>query len=133
MDKLAGKYDMSFGNLGEKVADVLTPFKPAYSFWGFKLARSDPVIDVARRFGFQVVTYELDPYPLRMAAIISVRMLSFIVATSVIAYFLYHKTGQQKNPVIKYGIIGGLITTFMAWPLVTGMSGGEARRESRSG
>jgi len=117
------RIDFNFGTLGEKIADVLTPFKPAYSKLGYKLFKSDPVLDTARKFGFKVVTYDIDPYPLRMAAIIAVRMSAFIFTTSVIAYFLYHKTNHHSSPVIKYGIIGGLITTFLAWPLVTGMSG----------
>ncbi|KDN45955.1 hypothetical protein K437DRAFT_256370 [Tilletiaria anomala UBC 951] len=119
---MADSIDMSFGQLGEKVADILTPYKPAYSVFGLELLKSDPIIDFAKRWGFKVVTYDLDPYPLHMAAIIAVRMLIFIIVTTTITYFMYH-VNQHNSPLIKYGTVGGLITTFMAWPLVTGMSG----------
>jgi len=96
--------------------------KQTHSKLGFKLLASDPVLDTFRNLGFKVVEYDVPPYPLWTAGIIAVRMLSFIVGSAVIAYFLYHKVAV-KSQVGKWFSILSLIVSLLAWPLVTGRSG----------
>lgn len=96
--------------------------KETHSKLGFQLLASDPVLDTARRFGFKVVEYDVPPYPLWTAGIIAVRMLSFIVGSALVAFFLYHKVAV-KSQVGKWASILSLIVSLLAWPLVTGRSG----------
>lgn len=96
--------------------------KPTHSKLGFKLLASDPVLDTARHLGFKVVEYDVPPYPLQTAGIIAVRMLSFIVGSSVVAFFLYHNVAV-KSQVGKWFSMLLLFVTLLAWPLVTGRSG----------
>lgn len=96
--------------------------KTTHSKLGFKLLPSDPVLDTARRFGIKVVEYDLPPYPLWTAGIIGIRMLSFIVGSAVVAYFMYHKLAV-KSQVGKWFSILSLITVLLAWPMITGRSG----------
>ncbi|SPO26890.1 uncharacterized protein UTRI_10353_B [Ustilago trichophora] len=96
--------------------------KETHSKLGFKLLPSDPVLDTARKFGYKVVEYDVPPYPLYTAGIIAVRMLSFIVGSAVVAYFLYHKVAV-KSQLGKWFSILSLIISLLAWPLVTGRSG----------
>ncbi|CDU25892.1 uncharacterized protein SPSC_06063 [Sporisorium scitamineum] len=96
--------------------------KQTHSKLGFKLLASDPVLDTFRNLGFEVVEYDVPPYPLWTAGIMSVRMLSFIVGSAVVAYFLYHKVAV-KSQVGKWFSILFLISSLLAWPLVTGRSG----------
>ena len=96
--------------------------KQTYSKLGFKLLPSDPVLDTFRNLGFQVVEYDVPPYPLVTAAFIAVRMLSFIVGSAVVAFFLYHKVAV-KSQLGKWFSILSLIVSLLAWPLVTGRSG----------
>lgn len=96
--------------------------KSTHSKLGFKLLASDPVLDTARRFGIKVVEYDIPRYPLQTAAIIAVRMLSFLVGSSLVAYLLYHKVAV-KSQLGKWFSILSLIISLLAWPLVTGRSG----------
>ncbi|SPO27236.1 uncharacterized protein UTRI_10353 [Ustilago trichophora] len=96
--------------------------KETHSKLGFKLLASDPVLDTARKFGYKVVEYDVPPYPLWTAGIIAVRMLSFIVGSAVVAFFLYHKLAV-KSQLGKWFSILSLIVSLLAWPLVTGRSG----------
>jgi hypothetical protein len=96
--------------------------KTTHSKLGFKLLASDPVLDTARNLGFKVVEYDVPPYPLWTAGVIAVRMLSFIVGSAVVAYILYHNVAV-KSKAGKWFSIVSLISTLLAWPLLTGRSG----------
>lgn len=96
--------------------------KQTHSKLGFKLLASDPVLDTFRNLGFKVVEYDVPPYPLVTAGIMSVRMLSFIVGSAAVAYLLYHKVAV-KSQVGKWASMLFLIGSLLAWPLVTGRSG----------
>lgn len=72
-------YSKVTDKLAHGVADVLGAHRPKYSKWGFELLKKDPVLEFFRAWGFKVVEYDLDPYPLRLAAIIAVRMGAMIV------------------------------------------------------
>ncbi|CEH18852.1 hypothetical protein CBOM_05556 [Ceraceosorus bombacis] len=107
----------------ELAADTIgSLFKPKYSKLGFPLLNSDPVLDAARWAGFEVVEYDLPPYPLRTAGIIAIRMMSFMFFTSFVARLLYYHVAT-KSQVLRYGCVGGLSAVLLAWPIVTGMSG----------
>lgn len=96
--------------------------KSTYSKLGFKLLPSDPVLDTFRKLGYKVVEYDIPPYPLYTAGLIAVRMLGFLVASSIVAYLLYHKVAV-KSRVGKWVSMVSLIVSLLAWPLVTGRSG----------
>ncbi|KAJ1021960.1 hypothetical protein NDA18_005197 [Ustilago nuda] len=96
--------------------------KSTYSKLRFKLLPSDPVLDTFRKLGYKVVEYDIPPYPLYTAGWIAVRMLGFLVASSIVAYLLYHKVAV-KSRVGKWLCMVGLIVSLLAWPLVTGRSG----------
>lgn len=95
---------------------------PTYSKLGFKLLPSDPVLDTFQHLGWKVVEYDLPPYPLRTAGIISIRMLGFIVASTVVAHMLYHRLAKRSQAGKWISIIG-LIVLLLAWPMMTGRSG----------
>ncbi|KAJ1018000.1 hypothetical protein NDA13_006608 [Ustilago tritici] len=96
--------------------------KSTYLKLGFKLLPSDPVLDTFRKLGYKVVEYDIPPYPLYTAGLIAVRMLGFLVASSIVAYLLYHKVAV-KSRVGKWVSNVSLIVSLLAWPLVTGRSG----------
>ncbi|PWN53725.1 hypothetical protein IE53DRAFT_383765 [Violaceomyces palustris] len=109
-------------SIANKLAQLLSLGRPQYSKLGFKLLDHDPILEQFRSWGFKVVEYDLPPYPLALAGIISVRMLSFIVGSAVVAYFLYHKVAV-RSPLLNWVCILSLIGALMSWPLLTGMSG----------
>ncbi|KAN0060299.1 hypothetical protein ACQY0O_007628 [Thecaphora frezii] len=96
--------------------------RPQYSGLGFKLLDSDPVLDLARKWRFKVVEYDLPPYPLFDGLIIGLRMLSFIGGSAVAAYLLYHHVAK-KSVAGKWFSLISIIVALMTWPLLTGMSG----------
>lgn len=104
------------------MTDYLATKRPQYSALGFPLLDHDPLLTTFRTLNFRVVEYELPPYPLRLAGIVAIRMLSMIVGSSIVAYFLYHRVASRSN-LLRWASLLGLITAFMIWPLLTGMSG----------
>ncbi|KAJ1023593.1 hypothetical protein NDA16_003210 [Ustilago loliicola] len=96
--------------------------KSTHSKLGFQLLASDPVLDTARKLGIKVVEYDIPPYPLYTAGLIAIRMLSFLVGSSLVAFFLYHNVAV-KSQLGKWFSILSLIISLLAWPLVTGRSG----------
>lgn len=89
---------------------------------GFELLDHDPVVAAARRVGLKAVEYDLPVYPLATAGIQLVYMLGFIVGTSAAAWTLYHYVAHRSY-VLKWGCIGGMATTMLAWPVIAGYSG----------
>lgn len=96
--------------------------KQTHSKLGFKLLPSDPVLDTFRHLGFKVVEYDIPRYPLYTAAIVSIRILAFIVGSATVAYGMYHGIAK-KSQVGKWFSIFSLISTLLAWPMLTGRSG----------
>ncbi|KAJ9480360.1 hypothetical protein PHBOTO_003619 [Pseudozyma hubeiensis] len=96
--------------------------KSTHSKLGFKLLPSDPVLDTFRKLGYKVVEYDVPPYPLQTAGIMSIRMLSFLIGSTIAAYFMYHNIAI-KSQVGKWFSILSLIASLLAWPMVTGRSG----------
>jgi len=77
---MAEVYSAVTDKVAHGVADLLGAHRPKYSAWGFELLKKDPVLEFFRARGFKVVEYDLDPYPLRLAAIIAVRMGLMIIS-----------------------------------------------------
>lgn len=95
--------------------------KPGYSRFGYKLLKKDPILEAARSFGFKVTEYDLPAYPVRQLAGVANELLAFMIASTVVCYFLYHFVA--KTPFLRQACVGGMIATLMAWPIVTGQSG----------
>jgi len=93
-----------------------------YSILGFELLNYDPVVAAARRAGFKVVEYDLPVYPIVTAGFQLLYMIGFIVGTSFAAWVLYHYVAHRSF-VLKWGCIGGMATTMLAWPVIAGYSG----------
>lgn len=96
--------------------------RPTYSKLGFKLLPSDPVLDTFQHLGWKVVEYDLPPYPLMTAGIIGIRMLAFILGSTIVAHLLYHRIAKRSQ-LGKWVSIFGLIVALLTWPMLTGRSG----------